>query len=151
MVFSVSIFRTSFMISSKTVPWFLASALALALVGASRLDAGDPQVQFPATFNLSVGKGAPTPDESASQDIPAQQGTQLYFQVNSPFGVVLNIYSKTDSGKRGDLIGSMKGTSFGSSINPQDGVLQFSIAPEDKSNGGNVTFLISDGPLMPAF
>jgi len=137
--------------SYKSIPWLLAAALSLTLAGAARLDAGDSQVQFPATFNLSVGKAASTADESANQDIPAQQGTQLYFQVNSPFSVVLNIYSKTDSGKRGDLIGSMKGTSFGSSINPQDGVLQFSIAPEDKSNGGSVTFTISDGPLMPSF
>lgn len=139
------------MTSLKTLPWLAAAALALTFTCASLLVAGDLQVQFPATFNLPVGKGAPTPDESASQDIPAQQGTQLYFQVNSPFSVVLSIYSKTDSGKRGDLIGSMKGTSFGSSINPQDGVLQFSIAPEDKSSGGSVTFVISDGPLMPTF
>jgi hypothetical protein len=127
-----------------------AAALVLAVAGATRLSAGDLQVQFPATFNLHVGKGVPSPDEAANEDIPAQQGTQLYFQINSPFNVVLNIYSKTDSGKRGDLIGTMKGQNFNSSINPQDGVLQFSFAPEDKTNTGNVVFVISDGPLMPA-
>jgi hypothetical protein len=126
-----------------------AASLALCLTCAPRLFAGDDPIEFPATFNLHVGKGTPSPDESANQDIPAQSGTPLYFQVSSPFSVVVSIYEKTDSGKRGDLIGSMKGQNFGSSINPQDGVLQFSIAPQDKSNTGTVVFVISDGPLMP--
>jgi hypothetical protein len=134
---------------SRTFLWVAAAALAISLAGPSRLSAGDDPIQFPATFNLHVGKGTPAPDESASQDIPAQQGTPLYFQISSAFSVVVNIYSETNSGKRDQLIGSMKGQNFGSSINPQDGVLQFSILPENKANTGNVVFVISDGPLMP--
>jgi hypothetical protein len=134
----------------KSIPWLATAALALAAASATQLHADDPQIQFPATFTLAVGKGAPTPDESANQDVPAQAGTQLYFQISSPFTVVLNIYAKTDSGKRGDLLGTMKGANFGSTINPQDGVLQFSLAPENKANGGNIVFIVSDGPIMPA-
>jgi hypothetical protein len=142
----------------RIISCFAAAAFAMGIAGCtSEPTASLPRIHYPVTYNVPVGNttvasayGPQNLNVSATQDVTVQPNVTLYYQVNAPISVTMYVYEKGSAGQRGNLIGSMQGTSFVSSINPSDDVLEFAFAPSVTNTNGTLQFTLSDTPLQPA-
>jgi hypothetical protein len=134
--------------------------LALGLGGLALLAGGCatatlPRVTYPVTYQIQLGNtqvrsdyGPQNLNVNATQDVTAEAGEPLYYQVSSP--VLVNVYAyDLDTGGTRVLLGSNQGTVFSSSVTPTSDSLRFVFSVAQANTSGVVQFTISDQPISP--
>jgi hypothetical protein len=115
-----------------------------------------PVVHYPVTYDVPVGNtqvnssaGPQNLNVSSTQQVTADVGEPLYYQIVSPVAVTVSVYERrsTDSGRM--LLKEMQGTSFTSSITPAVSALEFVFSVQESNSSGTLKFTLSDRPIAP--
>ena len=116
-----------------------------------------PVVVYPVTYDVPVGNtkvktvtGPQDLNVSSTQQVTAEVGEALYYQIISPVPVTVSVYERTTASQARVLMREFQGTSFTDSIMPSSPNLEFVFAAQQANTGGTLKFTLSDRPL-PAF
>jgi hypothetical protein len=116
-----------------------------------------PEVAYPVTYDVPVGntqvKASTGPQDlnvSSTQQVTAEVGEALYYQILSPVPVTVSVYERTNANQARVLMREFQGTSFTDSIVPSSPNLEFVFAAQRANTGGTLKFTLSDRPLAPA-
>lgn len=133
---------------SIVAPSLAALALGLALAGCASYP------EYPMTYQVPVGPpeitsayGPMNLSVNGTQDVPAEPGAQLYYQVISPTPIILYAFDKTGGGPGGPLLSQLQGTSFYSSVVPSSSTVEFVVSTVHPVTGGAVQLTVSDSPM----
>jgi plastocyanin len=133
---------------AKVAPIVSALGLCLALAACSTYP------EYPMTYQVPVGPAEITSaygplnlPVNGVQDVPAEPGQQLYFQVLAPTPIVLYAFDKTSTEPGGPLLAQLRGTSFYSSVTPTSSSVEFVVSTEQPVTGGSVQVTVSDQPM----
>ena len=91
--------------------------------------------------------GPPNLAVSGVQDVSAQPGSPLYYQVISPVNVVAYAFDRTSPSPGGPLLAQFQGTNFYSSVQPSSGAVEFVFSAGPPVMGGAVQLIVSDRPF----
>jgi hypothetical protein len=92
--------------------------------------------------------GPPNLAVTGVQDVPAQPGAPLYYQVISPVNVVAYAFDRINPGPGGPLLAQFQGTSFYSSVTPSGSAVEFVFSAAQPVMGGSVQLFVSDRPII---
>jgi hypothetical protein len=116
-----------------------------------------PVVAYPITYDVPVGntqvKASTGPQDlniSSTQQVTAEVGEALYYQIVSPVPVTVSVYERTNANQARVLMREFQGTSFTDAIVPSNPNLEFVFAAQQANTGGTLKFTLSDRPLAPA-
>jgi hypothetical protein len=138
----------------------LVTCAALAVVG---LFAGcatppppRPVVVYPVTYDVPVGNtqvtstaGDQNLNVSSTQQVTAEVGEPLYYQIVSPVAVNVSIYERRSAESGRLLVREMQGTAFTSSVTPSVKGLEFVFSAQQSNSSGTLKFTLSDRPIAP--
>ena len=127
---------------------------ASALLAAGCVTSNLPRVTYPVTYQIQLGNtqvrsdyGPQNLNVNATQDVTAEAGEPLYYEINSPVPVNVYVYD-LGSGDGRTLVGSNQGTLFTASVTPSGGTLRFVFSVAQANTSGVVQFTISDQPIL---
>jgi hypothetical protein len=146
----------------KTPPGLISSAAVVAvavglLVGCTAPAERRPVVAYPVTYDVPVGNtrvsastGPQNLNVSSTQQVTADVGDPLYYQVVSPVPVMVSIYERRSPSEARVLVREFQGSSFTDSLVPAARNLEFEFAAREPNSSGTLKFTLSDRPLAPA-
>lgn len=115
-----------------------------------------PVVHYPVTYDVPVGNtqvsssaGPQNLNVSSTQQVTAEVGDPLYYQIVSPVAVTVSVYERRSTGSGRMLLREMQGTSFTSSITPSVSALEFVFSVQESNSSGTLKFTLSDRPIAP--
>ncbi|MDF3056339.1 MAG: hypothetical protein K0R17_554 [Rariglobus sp.] len=134
------------------------AALALGLLaGCTTPVERRPVVHYPVTYDVPVGNtqvsastGPQNLNVSSTQQVTADVGDRLYYQIVSPVPVTVSIYERKSANYGRVLLREFQGTTFTDSIVPSDPNLEFVFSALQSNSAGTLKFTLSDRPLAPA-
>lgn len=117
-----------------------------------------PVVVYPVTYDVPVGNtqvhaasaGSQNLRTSSSQQVTADVGDPLYYQVVSPVPVIVSIYERPHPSRARVLLREFQGTTFTDSITPRTEDLEFMFEAQQPNSAGTLQFTLSDRPIAPA-
>ncbi len=116
-----------------------------------------PVVAYPVTYDVPVGNtqvsastGPQNLNVSSTQQVTADVGEPLYYQVISPVPVTVSIYERRSANQARVLMREFQGTSFTDSFVPSEPNLEFVFSAQQSNSSGTLKFTLSDRPLAPA-
>jgi plastocyanin len=134
--------------NAKMITPALALGVCLALAGCAT------SPQYPVTYQIPFGPaqvrsdfGPPNIVVNGVQDVPAQPGAILYYQVVSPINAVVYAFDKTGPGPGGPILSQLNGTSFYSSVVPTSNTVEFVVSATQPVTGGTVQLTVSDSSM----
>ncbi len=129
-----------------------AIAAALLFVSGCSSPSNLRHVNYPVTYQVQVGNSqvnAAGDNQNlnivANQHVEVIPGRTLFFNVDSPVIVHLEIYERDGSSRR--MIGQMEGTMISSSFTPRSETAVFEFAAAHANSSGTLQFTLSDEPL----
>jgi hypothetical protein len=116
-----------------------------------------PVVQYPVTYDVPVGNtqvissgGPQNLNVSSTQQVTAEVGKPLYYQIVSPVAVTVSVYERSSAQPGRVVLREMQGTSFTSSVTPTVPALEFVFSVQESNSSGTLKFTLSDRPIAPA-
>ena len=115
-----------------------------------------PVVVYPVTYDVPVGNtqvtssaGDQNLNVSATQQVTAEAGEALYYQIVSPVAVTVSIYERRSPDSGRGLVKEFQGAAFTSSITPVAKSLEFVFSVQESNSSGTLKFTLSDRPIAP--
>jgi len=125
----------------------LLAGLAACLLSAGCAEYGP----YPASYQLPIGApyltsefGPLNMSVNAVQEVNAQPGEKLYYQVVSPTTVQIYVY---DPYGQGQILSQFEGSTFNSAVRPNGDRVKFIISAIQPVPGGFVQLTVSDNPI----
>jgi hypothetical protein len=139
--------------------WILCAATLALGLGSGCMGPSErrPMIVYPVTYDVPVGNtqvsastGAQNLKVSPTQEVTADVGEPLYYQIVSPVPVNVAIYERRSPDRGRVLVREFQGTSLTNSIIPAEPHLEFQFAALQPNSSGTLQFTLSDRPLAPS-
>jgi hypothetical protein len=132
----------------------LFAVFAVCFAGCASDIASAPRIKYPVTYTVQLGNtqvrsdyGPQNMNTQATQQVAVEVGKPLYFRVDAPFDV--NVQVSEVSGGSSRQVSQLEGRRFNGMLTPDAPNLEFSFRAARPNTGGPLQFTLSDQPLQP--